>query len=139
MTESQQPAASAWPSGINVITLFVEDLKSTKAFYETVLGLQIVFEDERSAVFRFSNIMINLLDSTAAPELIAPARVASPEAGARMQFTIDVDDVDAMCEELTGRGVEILNGPMNRPWGIRTAAFQDPAGHIWEIAHELSR
>jgi uncharacterized glyoxalase superfamily protein PhnB len=23
---------------------------------------------------------------------------------------------------------------MDRPWGIRTAAFRDPGGHIWEIA-----
>jgi len=23
---------------------------------------------------------------------------------------------------------------MDRPWGIRTASFKDPAGHIWEIA-----
>ena len=33
-----------------------------------------------------------------------------------------------------GLGVELLNGPMDRPWGIRTASFKDPAGHIWEIA-----
>jgi uncharacterized glyoxalase superfamily protein PhnB len=52
-----------------------------------------------------------------------------------MQFTLDVDDVDAMCAELAARGVELLNGPMDRPWGIRTASFKDPAGHIWEIAH----
>ena len=36
--------------------------------------------------------------------------------------------------ELAGRGVKFLNGPMDRPWGIRTACFADPAGHIWEIA-----
>jgi uncharacterized glyoxalase superfamily protein PhnB len=30
--------------------------------------------------------------------------------------------------------VKLLNGPMDRPWGIRTAAFADPAGHVWEIA-----
>jgi uncharacterized glyoxalase superfamily protein PhnB len=60
--------------------------------------------------------------------------VAEPAAGSRVQFTIDVDDVDAMCAELASRGVELLNGPMDRPWGIRTAAFRDPAGHIWEIA-----
>ncbi|HPM51986.1 MAG TPA: hypothetical protein PK282_07100, partial [Rhodoglobus sp.] len=30
--------------------------------------------------------------------------------------------------------VEQLNGPVDRPWGIRTAAFADPAGHVWEIA-----
>jgi catechol 2,3-dioxygenase-like lactoylglutathione lyase family enzyme len=35
------------------------------------------------------------------------------------------------------RGVDLLNGPMNREWGVRTAAFTDPDGHIWEIAQEL--
>jgi uncharacterized glyoxalase superfamily protein PhnB len=39
-----------------------------------------------------------------------------------------------MCAQLKDRGVELLNGPMDRPWGIRTACFKDPAGHIWEIA-----
>jgi lactoylglutathione lyase len=24
---------------------------------------------------------------------------------------------------------------MDRPWGIRTASFRDPGGHIWEVAH----
>jgi hypothetical protein len=40
----------------------------------------------------------------------------------------------AMCADLTRRGGKLLNGPMDRPWGIRTAAFQDPGRHIWEIA-----
>jgi uncharacterized glyoxalase superfamily protein PhnB len=39
-----------------------------------------------------------------------------------------------VCADLTSRGVKLLNGPMDRPWGIRTAAFADPAGHVWEIA-----
>jgi uncharacterized glyoxalase superfamily protein PhnB len=51
-----------------------------------------------------------------------------------MVFTLQVDDVDAKCAELAARGVTLLNGPMDRPWGIRTASFADPAGHIWEIA-----
>ncbi|MER7778644.1 VOC family protein [Streptomyces sp. NPDC096191] len=72
--------------------------------------------------------------STAAHELIDPARVADPEAGSRVQLTLPVDDVDAMCEELTTRGVPLLNGPIDRPWGIRTASFKDPGGHSWEIA-----
>jgi uncharacterized glyoxalase superfamily protein PhnB len=53
-------------------------------------------------------------------------------------FTIGVDDVDAVCAELAGRGVTLLNGPMDRPWGIRTASFTDPGGHIWEIAQDLA-
>ena len=26
---------------------------------------------------------------------------------------------------------------MDRPWGIRTASFRDPDGHIWEIARKI--
>lgn len=51
-----------------------------------------------------------------------------------MQLTLTVDDVDALCKVLADRGVTLLNGPMDRPWGIRTASFRDPGGHIWEIA-----
>ena len=124
----------SWPKGISNITLFVEDLPATKQFYQEVFGLPVHYEDEASAVFNFGNTLINLLKATEAPGLIGPAKVAGPDAGTRFQFTIDVDDVDAMCVELAKRGVELLNGPIDRPWGIRTASFRDPAGHIWEIA-----
>jgi catechol 2,3-dioxygenase-like lactoylglutathione lyase family enzyme len=125
---------SSWPSGISAITLFVEDLAAAKQFYRDVFGLPIHYEDDDSAVFNFGNTLINLLKTTAARELIDPAGVAPREAGSRLQLTIDVDDVDATCAELVARGVELLNGPMDRPWGIRTASFRDPGGHIWEIA-----
>jgi catechol 2,3-dioxygenase-like lactoylglutathione lyase family enzyme len=124
----------AWPKGIGAITLFVEDLEAAKRFYQEVFGLPVAFEDDHSAVFSFGNTIVNLLRTTAAPELIEPAVVATREAGSRLQLTIEVDDVDAMCEELVARGVELLNGPVDRPWGVRTASFRDPGGHIWEIA-----
>jgi catechol 2,3-dioxygenase-like lactoylglutathione lyase family enzyme len=123
-----------WPTGIRAITLFVEDMEATKQFYREVFRLPLVFEDDSSAAFDFGNTIVNLLKVTEAPELIEPATVAPREAGARAQFTIVVDDVDAVCAELIARGVELLNGPLDRPWGIRTASFSDPAGHIWEIA-----
>ena len=123
-----------WPKGIAAITLFVEDLGAAKQFYRNVFGLPAVFEDDNSTVFKFGSTLVNLLKTAAAEELVEPAKVAGHEAGSRCVFTIDVDDVDAMCAELTARGVVLLNGPMDRPWGIRTASFADPGGHIWEIA-----
>ena len=124
-----------WPKGIHAITLFVEDLAAAKKFYSEVFGLPVVFETEDSAVFRFGATLVNLLMMSQAPGLVDPAKVAAKDAGVRFQFTIEVEDVDAMCGELKRRGVELLNGPMDRPWGIRTASFRDPGGHIWEIAH----
>jgi catechol 2,3-dioxygenase-like lactoylglutathione lyase family enzyme len=127
--------ARPWPEAITAVTLFVEDLAATKQFYLQTFGLPVHYEDDNSAVFKFGNTLINLLKVAEADELIAPAKVADREAGARVVFTIEVEDVDALCAELTARGVVLLNGPMDRPWGIRTASFSDPGGHIWEIAH----
>lgn len=124
----------SWPRGIGTITLFVEDLAAAKTFYIEAFGLPVAFEDDDSAAFNFGNTSINLLKITAAPELIQPGVVASREAGSRFVFTIEVDDVDARCAKLAGWGVELLNGPVDRPWGVRTASFSDPGGHIWEIA-----
>ena len=133
--EHDPPDVAAWPGGIAAITLFEEDLESAKQFYQAVFLLPIFYEDGNSAVFKFGDTLINLLRTSEAPDLIAPATVAAPATGARFQFTLAVDDVDAMCERLRERGAELLNGPMDRPWGIRTASFRDPGGHIWEIAH----
>lgn len=123
---------------VGAITLFVEDPQRSKAFYEKVFEAPLVFEDENSAAVRFENTIINLLATPEAPELIAPAAVGGPEAGARSQFTIFVEDANAVCQELASRGVELLNGPIDRVWGMRTAAFEDPDGHVWEVAQQIA-
>lgn len=125
---------NTWSKAIHAITLFVEDIEQIKEYYQVVFGLPIHFEDPNSVVFKFGDTLVNLLDIREADGLIAPAAVASRDAGSRFVFTIGVDDVDAMCADLVSRGVTLLNGPIDRPWGIRTASFVDPAGYIWEIA-----
>jgi catechol 2,3-dioxygenase-like lactoylglutathione lyase family enzyme len=122
---------------VGAITLFVEDPRRSQSFYEKVFALPVIWEDEDSAAFRFENTIVNLLKMAAARELIEPGSVASREAGSRFQLTIWVDDADAVSTELAERGIELLNGPMDREWGVRTASFTDPDGHIWEIAQKL--
>ena len=129
---------SASLKSVGAITLFVEDPQRSKTFYQHVFDVSAIYEDDDSAGFKFENTIVNLLKTPAARELIDPAAVATREAGSRFQLTIWVDDADAVCTELATRGVELLNGPMNREWGMRTASFTDPDGHIWEIAQELS-
>ena len=122
---------------VGAITMFIEDPLRSKSFYEKVFGVQAIYEDEDAVAFQFENMIVNLLKVDAAPELIEPATVAGPDAGSRFQLTIGVDDVDAVCSELAGNGVELLNGPIDREWGVRTASFTDPDGHIWEVAANL--
>jgi uncharacterized glyoxalase superfamily protein PhnB len=97
----------------------------------------VIFEDDNSAVFRFENTLINLVDASAATAVEEPAVVAGPGTGSRFLLTINVPDVDSVCADLQARGVELLSGPIGRPWGVRTVAFADPAGHVWEIAQRL--
>lgn len=122
---------------VGAITMFVDDPKRSKKFYERVFGASAIYEDENSVVFEFEKLIVNLLAERAAGELIEPTPVAGREAGERFQLTIWVEDADAVVEQLRSAGVELLNGPIDRPWGLRTAAFADPDGHVWEVAAKI--
>ncbi|WEK06303.1 MAG: VOC family protein [Candidatus Devosia phytovorans] len=122
---------------IEVITLLADDIAATKAFYHRVFKAESLFADAVSEVLRFGGLIVNLLQATQGPELVTPIPVAPAVAGVRMMLTIKVENVDATCAELEGLGVALLNGPIDRPWGRRTAAFADPAGHVWEVAQEI--
>ena len=124
-------------NNVGAITMFVADRDRAKSFYERAFDAESVYEDGHSIAFKFENMIVNLLVASEADDLISPAVVAAQDAGSRFQLTIAVNDVDAACEDLAIRGVELLNGPIDRPWGMRTAAFADPDGHIWEVAAKI--
>lgn len=126
---------TSWEKYVDVIILFTEDIERSKSFYRDVLGL---VPDRHDYDFRFGETLVILLDCSDARDQISPATVASREAGSALQMTIVVGDVDAVCAGLTGRGVELINGPADRPRGQRTARFADPAGHIWEVSQQLT-
>ncbi|RUL78880.1 VOC family protein [Dyella choica] len=125
------------PSAIEVVTLFVDDITQAMTFYESVFQSKVMGRDEVSCLLDFGGIAVNLLQRSEAPELIEPLPVAPATAGSHVLLTIKVTDVDATCAMLQDRGVRLLNGPVDRPWGRRTAAFADPSGHVWEVAQEL--
>ena len=124
-------------NNVGAITMFVADRDRAKSFYGMAFDAESVYEDDHSIAFKFENMIVNLLVASEAHDLIDPAVVAGQAAGSRFQLTIGVNDTDAVCEELARRGVALLNGPIDRPWGMRTAAFADPDGHIWEVAAEI--
>lgn len=42
-------------------------------------------------------------------------------------------DVEAACQELQNKGIEIFEGPKQMPWGQTVAYFKDPDGNILEV------
>jgi len=124
---------TAFGNGLFAITLFVDNLESSIDFYGNKLGLDLVFQDESSALYKCSNTYINLLIKSAV-ELVAPEPVGTNN-GVTAVYTLPFMDVDKAAAELVEAGVKLLNGPIDRPWGVRTVSFQDPSGHTWEIAN----
>ncbi len=122
---------------VEVVTLFAEDLAAARTFYREVFGLETIYEDEDSTVLKLQNLMLNLLAVSNAATLVEPVPVGAAGSRPRLLFTIRVADLDAVCAELARHGVALLNGPIDRPWGRRTAAFADAAGNVWEVAQLL--
>ena len=118
---------------VGAMTLFVDDPQRSKEFYARVFEVDLVHEDDNSVAFRFDNLVLNFLKrGMAVDELLGP--VQPVEAGASFLMTVWVEDTNAVCADLADRGVEIVSGPQDRAWGLRTAAFTDPDGYLWEIA-----
>ena len=125
-------------NSVSVITLFVENQLRSKEFYERVFEVAAVDEDESTIIFRFDNLFLRLLTrARAEKETLGKVTLAESNAGASSQPAIFVEDTDALCAELAERGVSIVYGPVDRPWGVRNAAFRDPDGHVWVLSSEI--
>ena len=127
----------ATEAGLGALTLFVEDVPQVAAFYRDVLRLRAVYEDDVSTVFTLATTMLNVLSVAAADAVVAPVQPAAVGDAPRMLLSLWVEDADAASRELQERGAVLLNGPVDRPWGKRTAAFRDPAGVVWELAQDI--
>jgi catechol 2,3-dioxygenase-like lactoylglutathione lyase family enzyme len=133
----------SWQANVEVLTLFVSDLRYSKAFYHNQFGLSVEYEDADSVVLDCGNLSINLVSTpTTTPTtepLMTPEVSDRPHRASvpRMRVTLDVDDVDATCAELSSRGILLLSEPTDRVGGFRNATFIDPDGYVWEIAQQL--
>ena len=132
---------------INVITLAVDDLDRSLAFYRDGLGLdtpgvvasEFVGDDD---IPDGAVVMFNLGDGLTLAlyprsELAKDARVplGGPKTG---EFSIghlvsSRDHVDAVLAEAAAAGATVTDAPHDRPWGIYSGYFRDPDGHLWEI------
>jgi len=125
---------------LGYVVLFVEDLDRALAFYRDKVGLPVRFQDKGYAELAVAGSKFVLLARSRLPELVGAAHTGRPASGAHEAgVTLLVEDVDRVHRELSGRGVTFLAGPQSRPWGQRTAYFQDPEGHLIEIATNLPR
>ncbi len=117
------------------LTLTVEDVARSVAFYEGVLGLEVAYNSEPAfAMLKIGGQnggTIGLLSFDEAQKEGAEEATALQRRGVHVEFT--TDDLDALYEELEARGMTFHQPPHDEPWERVMTAF-DPDGYSVEIA-----
>ncbi|NRQ33761.1 VOC family protein [Nonomuraea sp. NN258] len=116
----------------------VNDLDESLSFYRDALGLE-VRNDVPSGEFRWVT-----LGSPGRPDpefvLSVPHAGRSQADGDALQelltkgvlpmIVFSTDDLDGTFERISASGAEVLQEPIDQPWGPRDCAFRDPSGNM---------
>lgn len=132
---------------IHVVTLAVADLERSLEFYRDglgfespgIVGTEFVGDDERpggaAAMFDLEGGLILALYGRGdlAKDAGIPVGPRSSTEFSLGHAVASRDAVDAVFERAVAAGATPLGEPHDRPWGIYSAYFADPDGHLWEI------
>lgn len=127
---------------LTVLTLGVDDLERSLAFYRVGLGLPtdgiVGTEFEHGAVF-FIKLQDGLtLALWPRASMAAEARVPlGPPSATEVALGHNVasrERVDEVMDEAAAAGATITDPARERAWGGYSGHFQDPDGHLWEVA-----
>jgi predicted lactoylglutathione lyase len=120
---------------ISLVTLGVRDLGRARAFYEA-LGWTTRAEPEDDVVFFQSGGMVLALWDRARLAEDSGVEDGGGWGGVTLAHNLrSPEEVDAVVEEARAAGAAIVREPAATFWGGYSAAFTDPDGHAWEIAH----
>ena len=123
---------------LQTILVEVDDHDAALAFYRDAVGLE-VRADVKLEFGRWLTV-----GATEQPELgivLQTVGVGRPpddaEAlrsllakGSLGGLVFTTDDVDALFEKIRASGAEVMQEPMDQPYGVRDCAFRDPAGNM---------
>jgi uncharacterized protein len=127
---------------IKVITLGVTDLQRSLEFYRDGMGLPTEgiigteFEDGAVVFFNLADgLMLALYPKAAlAKDGKVTAGPTSPAAFALGHNVATRHEVDVVMAEAAAAGATITDAAHDRFWGGYSGYFQDPDGHLWEVA-----
>ncbi|MEU6817007.1 VOC family protein [Streptomyces sp. NPDC046860] len=121
------------------VRLLVTDFPACYRFYAEVLGLRPQSGSAEGPYEKFSphagSAGIALQDRASMAEVLAG--LGDTATGHRSLVVLRVDDLDAYCAEITGRGAELVHGPADFTGRMRVAHLKDPEGNLVELQEWL--
>jgi catechol 2,3-dioxygenase-like lactoylglutathione lyase family enzyme len=120
---------------ISLATLGVRDLERARAFYEALGWTTGAAPEDDVVFFQSGGMILALWDRDLLAE-DSGVEDAGGWGGVTLAHNVrSPEEVDAVVEEARAAGAEIVREPAETFWGGYSAAFTDPEGHPWEIAH----
>ena len=130
-------------TNVSLVSVWVTDLDASQAFYTDVLGFEVGDDFTFGPDFRWLTVVhtnhpeLHLHLTTPGPplsdELVSAMRRAQAEGG-MPGVGLSVDDCRATHADLVAKGVEFLQEPQDRPYGIE-ALMRDNSGN-WIVLVE---
>jgi lactoylglutathione lyase len=118
---------------VDYVIWYVESLERSVTFYRDVIGLEVRLEGDGYVEFEMLNTKFSLFERSKLTELIGREGGNAPCG----EIGFLIEDVDEEAERLKRLGVEILSGPVDRPWHERTLHIADPDGNVIEFAQKV--
>lgn len=122
----------------------VNDIEESLAFYRDALGLE-VRNDVAQGDFRW--VTLGSPDQPGLEIVLSEPHAGRSQAdgdalqelltkGVLPMTVFRTDDLDATFEKVRASGAEVLQEPIDQPWGPRDCAFRDPSGNMVRISQE---
>jgi catechol 2,3-dioxygenase-like lactoylglutathione lyase family enzyme len=124
--------------GVLETSLYVHDLVTARRFYETVLGLAPMFEDQRLTAYPLApgSVLLLFERGTSDRPVELPGGIIPPHAGSgelHYALAIAAADLAAWRHHLEAHDVAI-ESELHWPSGAVSLYFRDPDRHLVELA-----
>jgi catechol 2,3-dioxygenase-like lactoylglutathione lyase family enzyme len=124
--------------GLLETALYVDDMARSVAFFREVMGLKTMIEGDRLTAFDSGRqgVLLIFKRGAALDDMPGPGGVVPGHDGSgplHMAFAVPADSYDEWHRHLDAAGVKI-RGEMRWPRGGRSLYFEDPDGHLLEVA-----
>jgi catechol 2,3-dioxygenase-like lactoylglutathione lyase family enzyme len=120
---------------LDYTVVFARNMPAMREFYGTTLGLPLHRElGPQWLEFRIGSNLLALTERGLVFDDPAPPPGAL---SLQMAFRVAPGEVASCASTLAERGVKIVSGPTDQPWGHRTLFFRDPDGNVLEIYAEI--